>query len=142
MKSLPRRTTTRWTLLGSLLGAVVLLGLTLQNPQSGSTEAGGSATIPSPSSGRNRGRIGPATHSQDARPGALVELAEETTPLQALPAGTVPVSQVDPPPPDPTASVPSPPVEPPNPAKHRPPIHNPGGVSRDRPERPAPDRRQ
>lgn len=38
----------------------------------------------------------------------------------------------------PSQSPPLRPVEPPNPATHRPPMDNPGGVNRDRPPRPVP----
>ncbi len=56
---------------------------------------------------------------------------------RALPPGTVPVEQIKPPPPDPSAPPPAP-REPKNPATHRPPVHNPGGVDGDRPSRKVP----
>jgi hypothetical protein len=73
---------------------------------------------------------------------AAGSLADETPPWKAtpnntpaLPEGTVPTWEVDPPPPDPSAPLPPDPVDPPNPAEHRPPLHNPGGVNGDRPPR-------
>jgi hypothetical protein len=70
--------------------------------------------------------------SVTARPGPA-ELPAQTPPWRdepgheraALPPGTVPVSEVDPPPPDPSTPLPPPPVAPPNPAQHRPPTHTP-----------------
>jgi hypothetical protein len=112
------------TVLGGLLVAVaVLVGLTVS----------GLREEPAPPSASRRA-------SPPASAGA--ELARETPPWQTppatkepLPAGTVPVWRVDPPRPDPSAPMPAAVVEPPNPATHRPPMDNPGGVNGDRPER-------
>lgn len=86
----------------------------------------------------------PVTSPDSARPApAEVTASIETTPWQpapdtrtALPPGTVPVSQIDPPRPDPALSLPpSRVIEPANPALFRPPMDNPGGVDGDRPPR-------
>lgn len=76
--------------------------------------------------------------------GLAVQFPNEALPWEirheqtVLPPGTVPVSAVAPPPPDPAAPLPPAPVEPRNPAQHRPPTHNPGGIDADRPSRPVP----
>jgi hypothetical protein len=84
-------------------------------------------------------------HGTSESPAAAPPRAQgttETPPWQAtpsntanLPPGTVPASQVNPPPPDPSTPLPPPPREPPNPAVDRPALDNPGGVNGDRPER-------
>lgn len=141
----PKRNAARWAS-GALLAGLLLFGLTLQwlrersQPVSADTKGRAARTSPrSPS--RTHNRSGPATHSSVAGQRVPSELADETPPWQAaskdtaiMPPGTVPVWRVDPPSPDPSAPLPPPPVEPPNPAQHRPPIHNLGGVDRDRPE--------
>lgn len=63
---------------------------------------------------------------------------QAAAPPEAMLPGTVPVSQIDPPRPDPTVPMPPAVVEPPNPALHRPPMDNPGGVDGDRPARAVP----
>lgn len=125
----------RWLVGGLIVIAAALAVLTLR----GLREPTGAATrTPAGASGAER--AGKAT-SPAATPGA-----PEVPPWQASAApragellpGTVPVSAVNPPPPDPDAPMPPPPVEPPNPALHRPPMDNPGGVDGDRPPRPVP----
>ena len=133
-----KRTAARWALGGLALAVALLVGLTLRGLRDG----------PEPASTDTDGRAGatrPGTESRTARPGAPLELPDETPPWRAtpgntsaLPAGTVPAWQVHPPAPDPSPPLPPAPVEPPNPAQHRPPMHNPGGVDRDRPARPVP----
>lgn len=129
-KQQPKRSATRWALAALAVAVVLLVGLTLhglRNSPAARMSATGSAL--------------PALH-----PGSGVppELAREVPPWQAthntaaVPPGTVPVWRVDPPRPDPSTPLPPTPVEPPNPALHRAPLHNPGGVNRDRPERSVP----
>jgi hypothetical protein len=135
VKPEPKRTRARWALGALLLAVALLVGLTLhglrEGPQPVAKDADSRAAT-----------AGPANESSIAGPRVPPGLADETPPWQAtpentgaLPAGTVPAWQVHPPRPDPSAPLPPAPVEPPNPAEHRPPIHNPGGVNGDRPER-------
>lgn len=112
------------TLLGTLVvTVVVLVGLTVHGL---------------------REEVTPASASRTASVSAVVVGTSEAAPWQAAasPAailpGTVPVSQIDPPRPDPAMPMPAGPVPPPNPALHRPPLDNPGGVDGDRPARAVP----
>lgn len=118
----------RWMLGALMLAVVVLVGLTLhglRDPR---------VAIRTPVTG---------SAARALHPGSGAPMLEsETPPWQATPdntsaalPGTVPTRRVDPPRPDPSIRMPLPPVEPPNPAQHRPPLHNPGGVNGDRPER-------
>jgi hypothetical protein len=121
--------------LGALFAVAALLaGLTLQGLRSPSD-----SPRPESSAGAASSGAAAATPALPGQPGS------ETPPWQAnpqntttLPPGTVPAWQVNPPPPDPSLPLPPPPREPPNPAVHRPPMDNPGGVNGDRPERPVP----
>ena len=114
------------TLLGALAAcAVVLVALTLHglrdDPSSARATARASASVAS-------------TTPAETPPWQ----ANAETPGGPLP-GTVPVSHVDPPRPD--AAMPMPPatvIEPPNPALHRLPMDNVGGVDSDRPARAVP----
>jgi hypothetical protein len=111
----------------ALLVALTLLGLRgsgATTPEPGRATGASSASSPS----RAGSAAGPETEPWQATP-------QNTT---ALPPGTVPAWQVNPPPPDPSAPLPPPPREPANPAQHRPAMDNPGGVNSDRPERPVP----
>jgi hypothetical protein len=74
--------------------------------------------------------------------GERVALTREVPPWASKQEGTapppphhVPAWQLRPPPPSAGDPTPSPPAEPPNPATHRPPDDNPGGVNGDRPAR-------
>jgi hypothetical protein len=136
VKPEPKPTRARWVLGALLLPVILIVALTLHGlrdgPQPVSTDAAGRAAT-----------TGPATESPIAGPRVSPGLADETPPWRArpestsaLPAGTVPAWRVNPPPPDPSPPLPPAPIEPPNPAKHRPPLHNPGGVDGDRPARP------
>jgi hypothetical protein len=119
----------RWVSRAWSIAAVVLVGLTLlwlrERPASVSKHADDEA-VSSPSPWRPRGAAMRA-------PGA--PQVPTTTTTAALPAGTVPVSRIDPPPPDPHAPLPPAPVEPPNPAVHRLSLHDPGALDRARPQR-------
>ena len=85
----------------------------------------------------------PASVSREAKTASPLASAE-TTPWQAAASpetilpGTVPVSQIDPPRADPAMPMQALPAPPPNPALHRPPMDNPGGVDGDRPARTVP----
>ncbi len=140
VKPEPGPTRARWALGGSLLAVALLVGLTLHGLRDG----------PPPVSTDTDGRAattGAATALPIAGRRVSPGVAAETPPWRAtpgntsaLPAGTVPAWRVKPPPPDRSTPLPPAPVEPPNPAEHRPPVHNPGGVNRDRPERRVPGR--
>lgn len=123
----------RW-ILGVLFAVAALLaGLTLQGLHGSSDRV-----TPEPS---NAGAAARASTAGPAVPGQTTEMPPwQATPqnANALPPGTVPAWQVDPPPPDPAQPLPPPPREPPNPALHRPAMDNPGGVNGDRPERAVP----
>jgi hypothetical protein len=138
MKSKPN--IARWALGGLVLAVVLLYGFTVH--RIGERPQAASADIED-----REGRVESRSRTRSRAPtkrAAVVEPlpAHETAPWQAtevaLPPGSVPVAHVDPPPPDPHVVLPPPPVEPSNPALHRPPLHNPGGVDRDRPPRPVP----
>ncbi len=117
-----------WALGALLLVVAALVGLTLhglRDPR-GATRTlatGSAARSPHPGSGA------PVHDSEIAPWHATPENASAALP------GTVPAWRVNPPRPDPSIRMPLPPDEPPNPAQHRPPLHNPGGVNGDRPER-------
>jgi hypothetical protein len=136
MKPLMKRIRARWPLGALALAVALLVGVTVHGlrdpPRPPSTDAG-RRTVPA------------APPPSVVSRAAGSELADETPPWKAtpnntpaLPEGTVPPWEVDPPPPDPSAPLPPDPVDPPNPAEHRPPLHNPGGVNGDRPPRPVP----
>jgi hypothetical protein len=130
----------RWVLGALALVVVLLVGLTWRGLRGG--PAPGQTSTPGE---RAAGSTSAVPASAPAGAGIPEALTVETPPWQAtphgtavLPAGTVPVSDIDPPPPDPSLPMPPDPVEPPNPAESVPPLHNPGGVNSDRPERPTP----
>lgn len=138
------RTSARWARGALLLTGVLLLGFTVQwlreRPQPESTDAKERAASTSPSRTHNLSR--PATNSSAAGQRVPSERADETPPWQVpaqdtatLPPGTVPTWRIDAPPPDPSAPLPAPPAPAPNPAEHRPPLHDPGALDRDRPQR-------
>jgi hypothetical protein len=114
------------TLLGALaLTVALLVGLTVDGLREESSRGTRAAARAS------RAELPSATE-----PAPWHAAADE--PVSELPPGTVPVSRIDPPRPDLAMPLPQRPVEPPNPALHRPPMDNPGGVNGDRPERPSP----
>lgn len=123
----------RWVFAGLFVAAAVFVGLTLQGLRGSNEHATAQPA---------NAKVQP---SAPRSPGAPEDRRDETPPWQAtpqnttaLPPGTVPAWQVNPPPPDPSAPLPPPAHEPPNPATHRPSMDNPGGINGDRPERTAP----
>jgi hypothetical protein len=110
------------------LAIVVIVVLTLRGlHDSGSPAAPGGSALSN--GGTGNGGVRPQTWAAEGS-GAETRPppAEEIPPWKAtsantgeLPPGTVPVSRVNPPPPDPSAPPPPVPREPPNPATNRPP---------------------
>lgn len=111
------------TILAALaVAVVVLVALTLRGLRDDSS--------PAPNAARTARSVAVAASPSTAWQAPIG--TEESDPMP----GTVPVSQLDPPRPDPAMPMPVLPAPPPNPALHRPPMDNPGGVNGDRPERP------
>lgn len=136
-----RPITAAWALAGGLLFVLTLAWLCDRPRVTDAGAARRALATSSPTTDRSRLDV----RSPDATPHEDATLSSAASPWHATPseptsrpAGTVPVSRVDPPPPDPAAPLPPPPVEPPNPTVHRPALHNPGGVNADRPERRGP----
>src|SRR5690606_921272 len=136
-----RRITAAWALAGGLLFVLTLAWLCDRPRDRPRVTDEGAARRAHATSSAPTDRPRSDVRSPDATPLEDATLPRAASPWHTTasepasrPAGTVPVSQVDPPPPDPAARLPPPPVEPPNPAVHRPALHNPGGVNADRPE--------